>query len=209
MAMVDRVCPTCGSDFRVRACVLRERNFCSRACLQTRPPIPLSEVEFIDGGETALIPIHRRDGSVKAHVKVDAADAPWVCRWRWSMDARGYAVRGVSAQGGRRTFLLHRELMGLRHGDPMEVDHIDRDPSNCRRSNLRIVTHSQNLQNVPGKDGVTSQHRGVSFAASKKKWRAQVVVSGVRVFDAYFDTEESAADAAREARRKYVPYATN
>src|ERR1700733_11337823 len=60
----------------------------------------------------------------------------------------GYLVFG--AAGKNRT--AHRLIWLMVHGrlprKPKEIDHINGNPSDNRLSNLRIVTHGQNLQNA-------------------------------------------------------------
>lgn len=154
-----------------------------------------------------LIPLRARDGSILAHAVVDAADAEWVNQWRWHLHSRGYAVRSVAVNGNPRQIFLHRELLGLpRVRDGREVDHVDRDKLNNRRSNLRVVTHAQNVQNFPSHRGSTSGHRGVHWSSRKRKWVAKVRVNREQIFLGHFESEMDAAVAARDARARLLPF---
>lgn len=160
--------------------------------------------------DTVRIPLRARDGSVRAYTLIDAADADFVNQWRWHLLRVGYAARSDHNGGNRRMFYMHRELMGLDHANPLEVDHIDRDRLNNRRGNLRVLTHAQQLQNRPQRNnGWTSQYRGVSWHAQACLWRARIEVNGESLYLGLFPTEEEAAEAAREARAHLMPYATN
>src|SRR5438132_6036937 len=66
---------------------------------------------------------------------VDLEDFDKVCHMLWSNNGAGYAQASIPGGGGR-TVYLHRLLLP----DVKTVDHIDRDPRNCRRSNLRDGT---------------------------------------------------------------------
>ena len=156
-----------------------------------------------------LIPLHARDGSVRAYAVVDAADAEWANRWRWSLIANRYAGRAVMVDGHSRPVYLHRELLGLTHGDGREVDHIDRDYLNDRRGNLRAIPKRGNRQNRSSLCGSSSVHRGVSFHKSTGKWQSRIKVDGKETYLGLFDTELEASEAARRARLQAMPYAVD
>lgn len=68
--------------------------------------------------------------------------------------------------------LVHRIVMGEPVG--FEIDHINHNPLDNRKENLRIVTHRENMRHAQarkGKQGRTSQYKGVCFY--KGKWIAQ------------------------------------
>lgn len=150
------------------------------------------------------LPLRRQDGSIRAFALVDDADFDELSQHRWCLSAQGYVVR----RDGSRIVPLHRELLGLHPGDGLTGDHINRNRLDNRRANLRVATHAQNSQNHPGHRGRTSRYRGVSFDRSRKKWRAQVHVGAQRL-NKRFDTEQEAAEAAREYRAAHMPFATN
>lgn len=51
-----------------------------------------------------------------------------------------------SGIGKRLTILMHRQIMNAHSG--VEVDHINGDPTDNRKSNLRLCTHSENGRNM-------------------------------------------------------------
>ena len=157
--------------------------------------------------DTARIPLRARDGSIRAYVIIDAADAAWVNQWRWSL-SEGYAYRTATVNRRKSTVWLHRALLGCAPGDGIEVDHADRDKLNCRRQNLRKTNHAGNTQNVSPSGG-TSIHRGVSWDKSRGKWNAYITVSGTRKNLGRFGSEGEAAEVARDARARMMPYATD
>lgn len=158
--------------------------------------------------DTALIPLRARDGSVRAYAIVDAADADWINQWKWHLDVDGYARRSQKINGKWQTLLMHRELLGLTQGDGLEGDHIDRNTLNDRRNNLRSLPKGKNMQNFPSMGG-SSSYRGVSWFKRTRKWRAQVQVDGRTVYVGYFRNEQEAANAARLARARLLPYSVD
>ena len=73
-------------------------------------------------------------------------DASWVELFRWNVTRNGYLYR--THQG--RTSYLHREIWEEANGpipDGMEIDHINRDVTDNRLANLRLVTRTENNRN--------------------------------------------------------------
>jgi hypothetical protein len=110
------------------------------------------------------------------------------------MNSGGY-VEG-KPEGVKQT--LHRYLLGLVLGDPLQGDHIDGDTLNNRRENLRIVTYEQNMQNKKpwGKSG----HRGVYYEAKKDLYRVIVTHKGKRHSGGRHKKLEDAIAAAQALR---------
>jgi hypothetical protein len=157
-------------------------------------------------GDTAVVPLYRRDGSVADYALVDPSDHAAVTQYRWCLHPFGYAVRSVGPRSNRGQIRMHRTVMGLELGDPREVDHENRDRLDNRRANLRIVTRAQNLQNVPARGGA-SRHRGVTWDKRRDRWQAQAKLNGRQHFLGYFRSETDAAEAAAAWRAEHMTHA--
>jgi hypothetical protein len=143
---------------------------------------------------------------------IDAVDAAFVNQWRWCLDhgMHGYARRSERVNGRPRTVKLHRALMGLTYGDGFEVDHIDRNPLNNRRNNLRVVpSKAAQRQNLSSYAGSSSSYRGVGWDKNRAKWQARIKVRGKLIYLGHFDDEADAGRAALAARARLMPYAVD
>ena len=123
---------------------------------------------------------------------VDDDDWKTLRRYRWWL-TDGYPARTIREGDGKTTMLLHREVMGVPNGDPIEVDHIDRDRLNARKSNLRRASRWQNEGNKPRPDDYSSRTVGVTRVG--EKWKAQASLDGQYVYLGTFDTEPEAVEA--------------
>lgn len=91
---------------------------------------------------------------------------------------------------------LSRWLLGVTDPDDI-VDHIDQNPLNNQRSNLRVTNRSVNSYNS-GKMGrdipcKTSRYRGVCWSKQSNKWRATICAGGKTLKSTFHDSEEEAA----------------
>jgi hypothetical protein len=154
------------------------------------------------------IPLHAKDGSVRAYAIVDDTDFEWLSRRRWSLTSWGYASTGTrSRRLGTETHVkMHREILGLKLGDPQCVDHINGNKLDNRRHNLRTGSHAQNHQNLSLSSRNTSGYRGVSRHKASGKWQARAQLDGREFYLGHFDDVDAAAKAAAKFRRDHMPF---
>lgn len=100
---------------------------------------------------------------------------------------------------------LHRFITNAPKGKM--VDHINHDTLDNRKSNLRLVNNSQNMQNRSGNQrNNTSGFRGVSFHKGTGRWFAYVWVNGKRISLGLHKDINIAAEIAKRGRELYMPY---
>jgi hypothetical protein len=160
--------------------------------------------------ETAAkgIPLYRPNGTIRAFTVVDAEDFERFGTFRWCVRETHhlYVVRMVRNSGRSQRLYLHRELMGLRPGDPLRVDHINRDTLDNRRSNLRICTDAENAQNQTGRPGSLSKYRGVTWRNDRNRWRAAHWLNHKLHYIGTFEDEDEAGRAAAAWRAEHMPF---
>lgn len=82
-------------------------------------------------------------------------------------------------------------------------DHIDRNPLNNRRHNLRPATCSQNTINRGVMKNNTSGITGVSWDKRLQKWSVRLQVNGERIILGNYVNKNDAIKARLEAEKKY------
>lgn len=197
-------CLWCGASLEGKPGTRGPRQFCNKSCAQSYrnrlrvervapPPEPEPGVKFV--------PLTRGE-----FAKVDEADFTDVSRWNWCVSAppkshTKYAMRGRTdderaSSGLRAPIMLHRYLMG----EPdTEIDHANGNGLDCRRANLRVAAHVENMHNSRSRAG-TSRFKGVS--RSGKAWRVVMRMHYKTIFIGKFANEEEAARAYDEAARR-------
>lgn len=91
----------------------------------------------------------------------------------------------------------HRVIYALHFGQHPEglIDHIDRDKTNNKIENLRIVSDAINSRNTRKYSNNTSGYTGVYFHKAKRHWRARVRHDGKLIHIGSFPTAEQANSA--------------
>jgi hypothetical protein len=96
---------------------------------------------------------------------------------------------------------LHRHILNYTGGDL--VDHINNNPLDNRKNNLRIVTHQQNNMNKSSKKNSSSKYIGVRFHKKSNKWEANIYFNNKLKYLGIFKTEIEAAKARDLATKEY------
>ena len=110
-----------------------------------------------------------------------------------SFNSAGY--RQFSVYG--KHYYTHRVVWELHNGEipeGMEIDHINRDRSDNRLENLRVVDRLTNSLN--------QEHKGC-WKMQGGKWTSQIKRNGVRKHLGVFDSEEEAHQAYIEEKGKH------
>ena len=143
------------------------------------------------------------------HALVDDADYDHLMQWKWSAAMMAHNHRATRRhENSNETIYMHREIMGFKKGDTRHVDHINHNPLDNRRINLRCCTRSQNLMNSIKRKGTSSVYKGVSWFNASRKWKAYIKINTKQKYLGLFETETAAAVAYdTEAKELFGEYA--
>lgn len=124
---------------------------------------------------------------------VDDTDHEYLSRFKWYYHRYVYRPARDGIVG--RTVAIHREIMKPSPG--YSVDHINGDPLDNRRCNLRICTQSQNSANSKIRKNKISKFKGVVRLkdCENNPWMARIRCQGQDVYLGCFPTQEDAARA--------------
>ncbi|WP_127580160.1 HNH endonuclease [Paenibacillus koleovorans] len=163
-------------------------------------------------GNVAAILLHRNDGAI-FETTIDfndlekAAEFPNTWYASWNPPTQSFYVYGKlpAVSGRRQTVQLHRWLAGASH--TQQVDHINLDTLDNRRSNLRLASPAENAQNKKvQRRNNKSGYRGVSWCSTNQKWIAQVMVGRKNKFIGYFSNKHEAGKKVASARATLMPF---
>ncbi len=109
---------------------------------------------------------------------IDADDLERVSSYYWRIGKEGYVVSGLCDGKFMR---LHNFIMNFEPQNKLYVDHINRNRTDCRKCNLRIVTAQQNSMNTSIIRSSATGLRGVTFDKSNKKYIARIGLNDRRI----------------------------
>lgn len=156
--------------------------------------VPEIENEIIPGDDGDSY-VHLGDC---AYARIDNDDIDRIKEWSWTYSRDSYAV---SNKVSGRVVAMHRLLIDAPKG--MLVDHIDGNPLNNRKSNLRLATPAQNQYNRWISKANTSGFRGVSLHKSTGRWRATIRIDGKKVELGLFASAQEASAAYESEAKKH------
>jgi hypothetical protein len=147
-------------------------------------------------GEPEMIEIPLTQGQVAL---IDDEDFELVSQYkwcaRWSPGMRSYyAVTTIRKPDGKRIHLqMHRLIMNAQKGE--QVDHINHNTLDNRKSELRICNASENQHNRGKNLNNSSGNKGVYAHKASGKWQAQIALNGKTIHLGLFATKEEAYTA--------------
>lgn len=153
-------------------------------------------IGFFIGDKMKRIPLTQGQFAI-----VDDEDFDYLNQWKWYAKWNKsiqsfYAVRSTWENSKAGKIFMSREILGLNKGDKRQADHKDHVTLDNRRSNLRIVTRSQNQWN-------RKYTKGYYWNKTAKKYEARIRLNYKRIYLGLFQTTKEAHKAYLQAQKQY------
>lgn len=157
----------CGNEKIIRNTCLTDGTSKSCGCLQKELHIKLMRTqknfnEFIDCGDTVKVLLSNN----LDYAIIDSEDLEKIKPYYWFKNKKGYARNSAKTGIEDKTILMHRYIMNVDKNDIL--DHKNRNRLDNRKSNLRIVTYSENALNCRISSKNKSGYKGISIDKNNK-----------------------------------------
>jgi hypothetical protein len=133
----------------------------------------------------------------KGRALIDIDDVDLVKNYKWCIGVSGYVIN-------RKIGSLHR-LVLKNQSREIKPDHINRNKLDCRKFNLRMITHALNIQNSKIWKHNTSGTTGVSWCEARNKWLALIQISGKLIRLGAFYNIQDAINTRKKAEVELLP----
>lgn len=111
--------------------------------------------------------------------QIDTTLIPKVQQYHWKKNDKGYITR---SNRGMPKLHLHWLALGYQRTPDYIIDHINRNKTDCRSSNLRYVTSQQNSMNHSIGKNCTTGYVGVCYMKRRNRYQAMICLSNRRIF---------------------------
>ena len=203
---INLMCKYCGSENMARSYELKKFGLvCKRHARQLERYGKVFKTiydspDYRIEGDSACIMTYSKaskgeDRLPKAEFIIDLEDLNKVLSISWWSNKNGYILNTANR------LQLHRFIMNC--PDNMMVDHINGNPLDNRKINLRICTPHQNSMNLKKKKNNASGIVGVWWDEARKKWYARIKHNYKGIFLGRYDNIEDAKNARIKAEKEY------
>ena len=135
-----------------------------------------------------------RDFSPSGKFLIDLDDLEEVLKHKWRFWNKSYYT------GNFNPTTIHRFLMNPQKDEV--VDHINGNPQDNRRKNLRITTQQKNLINKEILSNNKTGIAGVWWDNNRKKWCAEIKMDGIKCYLGRYNEKADAAFVRWQAEEK-------
>ena len=136
---------------------------------------------------------------------VDDEDFDYLNQWKWfanNHNGKFYVGRSITVSKNKKIRIyMHRFIM--KPEKVMVIDHLDSNPLNNQKNNLRICTHAENMRNSKINTNNKSGYKGVSFQENRNNYRASIKFNNKTINIGNYIDPIDAARAYNEAALKY------
>ena len=197
-----KLCCICGSDEYVRLDGKYNDYLCSKHYVQYKrygefKRTIFDKNEIIIKNDYSEMLLYDKHGNEIERCIIDTEDIGIIMNYKWHIGLRGYVISGSN----KKMTKIHRLILDY-NGD-MYIDHIDLNPLNNRKSNLRICTPQQNAMNRGLSKNNISGFTGVYWSKNDKKWVSQIRYNRKSITLGSFINKDDAIKARKEAEKKY------
>ena len=137
---------------------------------------------------------HGKNGErLERSVLLDLEDLEKISKYKWTDMGHYFKSQELD-------IYLHRFV--LNYYGPDDVDHINGNKLDCRKTNLRVISHSLNTSNQKLSSRNKSGVIGVSYDSTRKKWKSEIKVNKERFNLGRFENIEDAIIARLKAEKE-------
>lgn len=148
--------------------------------------------EYILHDDHAEIVLYDKNGEENGRAIIDLEDVERCKKYKWHI--RKSRNTNYVVNNTEKRFFLHQYILDYYNQD-MDIDHINRNGLDNRKTNLRIVTHSRNIMNQGRGTGIKRVQSGRYQASIWRNYQMHYIGT--------YDTFDEAYSARKAIEERY------
>lgn len=195
-------CEVCGrTDAECRIKKIKGKELCPKHLTQWYRHGEFLERTIYDRNQYVILEDHAeiilcdKTGKENGRALIDVADVEKCKKYKWHIRKSRKTNYVIASLPGNAKIHLHQYI--LDYYGALDIDHKNLNGLDNRKSNLRIITHSENLRNQ------SSDRKGIKKVPSGR-YQVVITVNAQGIYLGTFDTYEQALKARLEAEKKYT-----
>lgn len=200
---IEKICSICNKKYITYQYLLnmKKGQYCSRKCAN-KAQHKYNEIEIKENYAEIII-ASPKFGEQRAII--DLEDVEKCKEYTWTLSfckpSKCFYVETTKSLGGKnqKHFSLHQFIMDFPNNK--SIDHINHNPLDNRKENLKVCTHFENMQNKKIK--ASSGYVGITYYPKRNRWVAKITVKRKHINLGTFDNLEDAIKARKEGVEKY------
>lgn len=187
-------CDFCGKSFKKIPAAIRytNHNFCSRQCagkFRRKPNKIIIEKEI------AKIIIESPKYGIN-YVIIDISDIDKVKGYNWVLSNKKYVYCN------KLNLQIQRVILGYKGND--DIDHINKNPLDNRKCNLRICSHLENMQNQNARKKNSTKVKNIYYDKRNQKYKIDIVYNRKRYYGGQYNKIEDAIIALNNLKKEIM-----
>ena len=191
-------CSACGKELvKPNLCKAFEQVFCPKHyqqmlkyghCLDSNPRTTkdLNDFEINKEKNIAKIFLYNRKSEKISEAIIDLEDLDRMIVFKWRY------WRGRIYTGNTKPISLQHKVLNMEWGSDVVIDHINSNPLDNRKSNLRVISQRNNLLNHTKSTRNTTGFTGLWYDDKRDKWCAEIKKDGLKCYLGRHDKKSDA-----------------
>lgn len=149
--------------------------------------------------DVCYIDCYNRCGTITGTVLIDADDLETVSKYQWHIEHSRKNLRYAQATIGNSTIRIHRLILHT----TLQIDHINHNGLDNRKSNLRVCINQENNFNKLHKRNPKSGYTGIRYNEKTKSYYVRIMVNRKEISLGHYKILEDALEARKQGEIKY------
>lgn len=149
--------------------------------------------------DKVFITCFNKHGEITGIITIDKEDFDKVAKYQWHVENSRPSIKYAQASIPGGTIRLHKLILSSNY----QIDHINHNGLDNRKSNLRICTNAENNRNKNFKRNPRSGYVGIRYNAKTESYYVRIMVNKKEISLGAYKDLDSAIKARKEGESKY------